>query len=122
MSLLWNLRPPSSHFSSQCLSRTVSANAALLPELALLLTRISADKFPSSAAFDAINDALSSEEDKKDAIKQGNAVFAFTLKNAAGETESWHIDLKNKGTVGKGLGEKPNGKDVPFRSFQRSRR
>lgn len=85
-------------------------------------TRISADKFPSSAAFDAINDALSSEEDKKDAIKQGNAVFAFTLKNAAGETESWHIDLKNKGTVGKGLGEKPNGKDVPFRSFQRSRR
>ncbi|KAH8902689.1 sterol-binding-like protein [Coniochaeta sp. PMI_546] len=66
------------------------------------------DKFPSSAAFDAINEALSaSEADKKDAIKQGNAVFAFTLKNAAGETESWHIDLKNTGTVGKGLGEKP---------------
>ncbi|KAK4217155.1 sterol-binding-like protein [Rhypophila decipiens] len=65
------------------------------------------DKFPSSAAFDAIAAALSSEADKKDAIKQGNAVFAFTLKNAAGETESWHIDLKNKGTVGKGLGEKP---------------
>ncbi|KAM7203679.1 sterol-binding-like protein [Rhypophila sp. PSN 637] len=65
------------------------------------------DKFPSSAAFDAIAAALSSEADKKDAVKQGNAVFAFTLKNAAGETESWHMDLKNKGTVGKGLGEKP---------------
>ncbi|RKU46672.1 hypothetical protein DL546_008377 [Coniochaeta pulveracea] len=65
------------------------------------------DKFPSSAAFDAIAEALSSEKDKKDAIKQGNAIFAFTLKNAAGETESWHIDLKNTGTVGKGLGEKP---------------
>ncbi|KAK0728438.1 SCP2 sterol-binding domain-containing protein [Lasiosphaeria miniovina] len=66
------------------------------------------DKFPSSAAFDAINTAISaSEADRKDAIKQGNAVFAFTLKNAAGETDSWHIDLKNKGTVGKGLGEKP---------------
>ncbi|KAL2159675.1 hypothetical protein VTH06DRAFT_2244 [Thermothelomyces fergusii] len=66
------------------------------------------DKFPSSAAFDAINSALqASEADRKDAIKQGNAVFAFTLKNAAGETESWHIDLKNKGAVGKGLGDKP---------------
>ena len=42
-------------------------------------------------------------------MKQGNAVFAFTLKNAAGETESWNIDLKNKGAVGKGVGEKPTG-------------
>ncbi|KAK3945994.1 fatty acid-binding protein [Diplogelasinospora grovesii] len=67
------------------------------------------DKFPASAAFDVINEALnSSEADRKDAIKQGNAVFAFTLKNSAGETESWHIDLKIKGAVGKGLGEKPN--------------
>ncbi|KAK8089903.1 hypothetical protein PG997_004864 [Apiospora hydei] len=66
------------------------------------------DKFPSSAAFEAINSALnSSEADKKDAIKQGNAVFAFTLKNKAGETDSWHIDLKEKGTVEKGLGDKP---------------
>lgn len=81
-----------------------------------------ADKFPSSAAFDAINEALSSEADKKDAMKQGNAVFAFTLKNAAGETESWHIDLKNKGTVGKGLGEKPNGKKTLSHSIRRARR
>lgn len=66
------------------------------------------DKFPSSAAFDAINEALNaSDADRKDAIKQGNAIFAFTLKNKAGETESWHIDLKEKGTVGTGLGTKP---------------
>ncbi len=66
--------------------------------------------FPSSAAFDAINDALkSSEADRKDAIKHGKAVFAFTLKNKAGETESWHIDLKEKGEAGKGLGTKPTG-------------
>ncbi|KAL7622817.1 hypothetical protein AAE478_006496 [Parahypoxylon ruwenzoriense] len=66
------------------------------------------DKFPSSVAFEAINDSLqSSEADRKDAIKQGNAVFAFTLKNKAGETESWHIDLKEKGAVGTGLGTKP---------------
>ena len=45
----------------------------------------------------------------KDAVSQANAVFAFTLKNQAGETESWHIDLKEKGAVGKGLGNKPSG-------------
>ena len=66
-------------------------------------------KFPSSAAFDAINAALNaSDKDRKDAIKQGNAVFAFNIKNKAGEIESWHIDLKNTGKVGTGLGEKPN--------------
>ncbi|KAN0112673.1 putative fatty acid-binding protein [Hyaloscypha variabilis] len=66
------------------------------------------DAFPSSEAFEAINAALqTSDAERKDAIKQGNAVFAFTLKNKAGETESWHIDLKNKGEVGKGLGDKP---------------
>lgn len=69
------------------------------------------DAFPSSEAFEAIHAALqSSDAERKDAIKQGNAVFAFTLKNKAGETESWHIDLKNKGEVGKGLGDKPTGK------------
>lgn len=68
------------------------------------------DKFPASAAFDEINKALNaSEADRKDAMKQGNAVFAFTLKNAAGETDSWNIDLKTKGAVSKGLGDKPTG-------------
>ena len=69
------------------------------------------ESFPASEAFDVINSALtSSDTERKDAIKQGNAVFAFTLKNKAGETESWHIDLKEKGEVGKGLGTKPTGK------------
>ncbi|TGJ81468.1 hypothetical protein E0Z10_g7293 [Xylaria hypoxylon] len=68
-----------------------------------------ADKFPASAAFDVINSALTaSEADRKDSIKQGNGVYAFTLKNKAGETESWHIDLKEKGAVGTGLGNKPS--------------
>jgi len=66
--------------------------------------------FPASEAFDIINSALtSSDAERKDAIKQGNAVFAFTLKNKAGETASWNIDLKNKGEVGTGLGDKPTG-------------
>ena len=69
------------------------------------------DKFPASAAFDLINEALnSSEAERKDAIKQGNGVYAFTLKNTAGETESWHIDLKETGKVGSGTGPKPSGK------------
>lgn len=66
-------------------------------------------KFPSSEAFDVIDAALAGDEgERKAAIKQANANFAFTIKNAAGETESWHVDLKNSGRVGKGLGEKPN--------------
>ena len=69
------------------------------------------DAFPSSDAFDLINSALTfSDAERKDAIKQGNAVFAFTLKNKAGETESWHIDLKTKGEVAKGAGDNPTGK------------
>lgn len=61
------------------------------------------DAFPSSAAFDLISQALSDPSEQKAAIKQGNAIFAFTLKNKAGKQESWHIDLKNKGVVGKGV-------------------
>ena len=57
-----------------------------------------------------INSTLaSSDAERKNAIKQGNAVFAFTLKNKAGETESWNLDLRTKGEVTKGLGDKPTG-------------
>jgi len=42
-------------------------------------------------------------------MKQGNAVFAFVLKNKAGEEDTWNIDLKTKGEVSKGLGDKPTG-------------
>jgi hypothetical protein len=41
-------------------------------------------------------------------------VFAFTLKNKEGKTESWHIDLKEKGAVAKGAGEKPTGERLPW--------
>lgn len=87
-------------------ARVVERGTALADGLTL-----ATDKFPSSAAFEAINEALnSSEADKKDAIKQGNGIYAFTLKNAAGETDSWHIDLKNEGKVNKGLAEKADGR------------
>ena len=70
---------------------------------------LSNPSFPSSAAFDAISSALtSSPEDQSAAIKQGNAIFAFKLKNTAGEEAAWHIDLKESGTVN--TGEAPAGK------------
>lgn len=56
-----------------------------------------------------MNNALSSDAEKKQAMDMGKGIYAFTLKNAAGETDSWHIDLKKEGKVGKGVGEKPDG-------------
>jgi putative sterol carrier protein len=71
------------------------------------------DTFPSSAAFDVIQSSLAANEaDRADAIKKGNCVFGFTLKNDAGETESWHIDLKHKGAVGKGVAPEGGKADV----------
>lgn len=73
-----------------------------------LLTK-SPDAFPASAAFDAISSSLQSDDaGRKDAVKKGDAVFAFTLKNKAGETDNWYIDLKEKGVVAKG--DAPEGK------------
>ena len=45
---------------------------------------------------------------RKDAIKQGQAIFTFKLKNTAGKEEAWHIDMKETGTVARG--EAPSGK------------
>lgn len=74
------------------------------------------DDFPSSVAFDAINDALSSNEsERKQAIKQGGAVFSFKLTNSANKEEAWHIDLKESGKVGKG--ETPEGKKADGQSL-----
>jgi SCP-2 sterol transfer family len=74
---------------------------------------VSDPTFPASAAFDTIGDALAaSDKDRQEAIKKGGAIFAFTLKNKAGKEESWHIDLKKEGKVGKGTapaGEKATG-------------
>ena len=75
------------------------------------------DSWPSSAAFDAISSALSDEAERKDAVKKGGAIFAFTLKNAGGETKDWYIDLKETGTVGQGTapeGKKANGRFMPL--------
>jgi hypothetical protein len=74
---------------------------------------VSNPDFPSSKAFDMIEEGLNKDDKaKKDAIKQAKAIFAFTLKNKAGKTESWFLDLKKDGVVGKGLapaGAKPTG-------------
>jgi len=59
--------------------------------------------FPSSATFDLIASALSDADARASAIKSANGVFVFTLKNRAGATESWNIDLKETGAVAKGV-------------------
>ena len=97
-------------YLSRHLARGITCHASRALQNRSQLLTPKPDKFPASAAFDEINNALNaSEADRKDALKQGNAVFAFNLKNAAGEVDSWHIDLKSKGGVFKGLGEKPTG-------------
>ena len=69
----------------------------------LTATVLSADNFPASAGFDVINDALQADAaERADAVKAAQAIFAFTLTNEKGETESWYLDFKNKGVVGKG--------------------
>lgn len=69
---------------------------------------LKSSEFPASEAFDRINDALSSSDvERKKAIKDSNAVFAFKLTNNAGKQEAWHIDLKNTGLVGNGMGDNP---------------
>ncbi len=74
------------------------------------------DSFPSSVAFDAINDALSSDEaERKQAIKQGGAVFSFKLTNSSKKEEAWYIDLKETGKVGKG--EAPESKKADGKCF-----
>lgn len=66
--------------------------------------------FPASAAFEQIQAGMSDDpKAKADAMKKANAVFAFTLKNKEGKTESWNIDLKKEGKVSNGVGEKPDG-------------
>ncbi|KAL2842858.1 SCP2 sterol-binding domain-containing protein [Aspergillus pseudodeflectus] len=68
------------------------------------------DGFPSSAAFDVINSSLQGDEaERKDAVKTAQTVVAFTLKNSSGKEESWYLDLKEKGVVGKGAAP-PGGK------------
>lgn len=81
-----------------------------IPCCSLLINTTSTGAFPSSEVFDVLSSVLqSSDAERNDAIKIGNGIYAFTLKNKAGETESWHIDLKEKGVVSKGLPDKPTG-------------
>jgi hypothetical protein len=59
-----------------------------------------------------MNEVLSSSDsERKDAIKQGNAIYAFQLSNTDGNVETWYLDLKEQGKVSKGSGGKPDGKE-----------
>ncbi|CAK40058.1 fatty acid-binding protein [Aspergillus awamori] len=71
------------------------------------------DAFPSSAAFDAINSTLQADAaERKEAINKAKAVVAFNIKNDKGKEESWYLDLKDKGVVGKGAAPEGGKADV----------
>ncbi|PWY64863.1 lipid transfer protein [Aspergillus eucalypticola CBS 122712] len=71
------------------------------------------DAFPSSAAFDAINSTLQADAaERKEAINKAKAVVAFNIKNDKGQEESWYLDLKDKGVVGKGAAPEKGKADV----------
>ncbi|KAJ5087008.1 hypothetical protein NUU61_008315 [Penicillium alfredii] len=71
------------------------------------------DSFPSSAAFDAINQTLQGDAaERKDAVNKAKAVVAFNLKNSSGEEKSWYLDLKEKGEVGEGAAPQGGKADV----------
>lgn len=80
------------------------------------LTKI--DSHPSSAAFDVINQTLQANEaDRKSALSQAKAIFAFNLKNSSGEEAAWYLDLKNKGEVGQGAAPAGSKADGEFTSL-----
>jgi len=70
------------------------------------------DSFLSSVTFDAINQALADESERKAAIKNGNGIFGFALTNAEGKQQSWYLDLKSKGQVFRGSGPEGGKVDV----------
>lgn len=63
--------------------------------------------FPSSEAFDQIVAAINATpESKKKFIKQADTIVQFEIKNKAGKTQTWWLDLKNSGEGGKGKSPK----------------
>ena len=106
-----NIRTDLTAILPQCLSKKVRRDHGACSN-EQLLKRSTIDAWPSSKAFDMIAEALSEESERKDAIKKGGAIFAFTLKNDKGDTADWFVDLKETGKVGKGTapeGKKPGG-------------
>ncbi|KAJ3415362.1 hypothetical protein HDV05_005099 [Chytridiales sp. JEL 0842] len=68
-------------------------------------------KFAAAAIFKTLEQGVASlpEKDRKALLNKTKAVFEFTLKNDAGETQTWFVDLKN-GSGSAGVGNAPSGK------------
>lgn len=67
---------------------------------------VSDNAWPASRAFDLIEEGLKNDDLKKKFIKQTNSVIQFQLKNAEGKEKTWHLDLKNEGTIKAGTAPK----------------
>lgn len=66
--------------------------------------------FASSEAFDLLEQGLVDPSLKEKYLKQAKLLVQFDLKNSAGKTKSWYLDLKTKGEVGEG--QSPSKPDV----------
>lgn len=85
-------------FQVKVVERNVIAVSNAAVELNVSTTPTSTSKattFESPKIFSAIESSLSSmSSSSKDAmIKKVNAVFSFEIKNSAGETQNWFIDM-----------------------------
>lgn len=100
---------------------TVGSHPRNPPFLRVITNTTCLDEFPSSAAFDVINETLKADEaERKDAISKAKAVVGFNLKNAGGKEESWYLDLKDNGVVGKGAAPEGGKADGEFYILERS--
>lgn len=66
-----------------------------------------------------INETLKADDaERKDAISKAKAVVGFNLKNASGKEESWYLDLKDNGVVGKGAAPEGGKADGEFYALE----
>lgn len=75
------------------------------------MSDIKVEGFKASEILAQLNDVFSglNDEEKKAQIKKTNGIFELKVKNAAGQEETWTIDLKTLGSVYKGAPKtKPN--------------
>lgn len=60
------------------------------------------DDFVSSGVFDIMVEEMKNDEKRKDTIDKTKAVVVMKVRNKDGRVESWWIDLKHEGKVGRG--------------------
>lgn len=69
---------------------------------------LSKPDFPSSAAFDELNKAITVSEATRKNFLRTKLLVQFDIKNKEGKISSWYLDVKDKGEAGVGKVAKPD--------------